>query len=148
MPKVNPWSLARKAPAPQTKSFTDPDHPGAEFSFTCRKLDACELMLANEKAAELVARWITGENGQGPLEYPLGRVRFSESLLLRVVLAEMMQQDEQGSPYAGADAYNADDLIGLAHNAGTAFAGLCEWVQQVQGGGVPEGNAPGADAGS
>lgn len=131
MPKTNPWSLARPVYQPVTETFTDPRHPKATFTLTVRPLDACELMLALEQAAEAVEKWITGKPGEAALDYPLGegKVRLSETLLRAVTLIEAQQRQPDGNPYTPDEFYTSDDLIGLAHLAPDAWSRIGPWAR-------------------
>lgn len=148
--KVNPWSLARPTWTPQRKTFTDPAHPGVEFTLTVRPLDGCELMLAVEQAEQQIEMWVKGKDGQPPLDYPLGgSVRLSEGLLRSVALIEAQQRQLDRTPLDPENFYDANDLIGIAYNAPAAWNGLAAWAQKYLN--LSEsaaGNAAGADGAS
>ena len=131
MPKQNPWALARPAWTPETATFTDPRHPGVEFTLTVRPLDGCELMLALERAAELAEEWITGKGDAPANAYPLGggEVKLSDTMLRSAVLIEAQQLKPDGTPYAAEGHYDWNDLIGIAFNAPAAWSRLGPWAQ-------------------
>lgn len=146
MPKQNPWALARPEWKTETRSFTDARHPGVDFTLTVRPLDGCELLLAYEKAEQMIETWL---NGQNVYPNPMGGAppKLSERLLQGVCLLELQQQQIDGSPYDPDNYYSADDLIGLAHNAANAWGKISVWSQGLlQKVDSEPGNGSGADA--
>lgn len=147
MAKQNPWALARPAFAPETATFSDPHHPGVEFTLTCRPLDAVSLMLAFEAADKLCEKWITGKGNAPALTYPLGggQVRLSETLLRVAALVDAQQLQPNGEPFTPEEYYNVDDLIGIAYNAPVAWSQLAPWAQSKLNLDADAGNLPGAE---
>jgi hypothetical protein len=149
MPKKNPWSLKRPAAKPVTRTFTDPQFPGEEWTLTARPLTGCELMLVTERSAAEAAKWLD-EDGTQRETYPLGegKVKLSTALFQTVGMLEAMQQDEAGAPYAPDDFYTQVDLIGLAHQTTSAWGEINTWLGEVLASGKrpASGNSPGADA--
>jgi len=144
MPKVNPWSLPVRTWKPATKSFTDPDVPGVDFTLTVRPLDGCELMLALETADTLIQRYIGSETKDPEQDYPFPGVALSERLLQGACLIAAQQLQPDGEPYDPENYYNVDDLIGVAARAGKAWGALSSWASGFLD--APEG--PKGNAGS
>ena len=63
MALVDPYKLKRPAPRVETKTFTDPDYPGLEWTLTVRALAEAPFQLSvQSRAEELIASFITPED--------------------------------------------------------------------------------------
>lgn len=144
MPKVNPWSLERKVPAAETRTFPDPEYPGVEYTFTCRPLDGCEALLMLERSQEYIEEWVEGKDGEAPT-FPLGggEAVITASLCRTAALIETMQCGPEAERYLFAD------LVGIAFNSSEAWLSLQEWIGQLSSRrSNAEGNSPSADGSS
>src|SRR5579862_8287222 len=85
MAKVDPFRLKRPVRTSETRTLTDPDQPGVEFTFTLRRLDGAEQMVAGEEAQEQIQTWVTGSRDRPASQFPFvdgQEVQVTEALCL------------------------------------------------------------------
>lgn len=120
MPKVNLQALPRPVRRVETRTFTDPAHPGVEVEVTLRAPDAYDLTRVGVAADEFLLAF--KDNC-----YPLANgemVQVDESLARVLFSLQLMQ------PETVVDPYQAEDFLGMLVNMPSAWAALSAWLSE------------------
>jgi len=129
MAKVNPFGLKRPEHRRETRTFTDPDQPGVELTFTLRTLDGAEMMIATEEAQGQIETWVTGNRDRPASQFPFvdGQpVQMTEGLCTACQFLAAMQ-----CPDDPHERYSFNELVALSVTAPMAWSRIGEWMQAL-----------------
>ena len=137
MALVDPYKLKRPAPRVETKTFTDPDYPGLEWTLTVRALAEAPFQLSvQSRAEELIANFILPEDAARekfaprdkvqPVEDEDGNLRdiaLDEDTCRRIAAIQCTEV-----PDAGAEPLSVDTLAEYAVKYNILFLQASSWV--------------------
>lgn len=153
MPRIDPFAGARAEPIIETKSFTDPRHPGKEWTLTLKGMETDEASVVADTTEEVCAQYLPPGHPDGDrlreaygmeyVEFPYigGRpVKISRTLLTNAATIQAMQQAQ------GKEApYELPELVAFSVTWSKAWREVCAWAndlnRQVR---EQQGNASGA----
>ena len=159
MPRFNPYNLTRAEPVVDTREFSDPAQPGADFTLTLRAVSEAPFMLkVQAKGAEYVETYVLGrikrqpkKAGELPLRDPpapvytrseKGRtlIELDAQTCQGIAILDMMQVPQEGDA-----PYSFDEWAAMSVLMPTAFLEAANWAADMMTGSLGSEEAQGDD---